>query len=97
MREREMCSCLYLFISILYCIYLHIMYTGPTFAGQPLEFLLSPSLAPKDMRQKEDWLDKILRESGQDQCIVFVNTKRMCNLTGAWENVQYVLYRYSSL
>ena len=32
------------------------------------------------MRQKEEWLDKILRESGQDQCIVFVNTKRMCNL-----------------
>ena len=31
------------------------------------------------MRQKEECLDKILRESGQDQCIVFVNTKRMCN------------------
>eukprot|EP00435_Cladocopium_sp_Y103_P034588 s194_g8.t5 len=33
-----------------------------------------------DMRQKEEWLDKILRESGQDQCIVFVNTKRMCEV-----------------
>ncbi|CAL1128535.1 unnamed protein product [Cladocopium goreaui] len=33
-----------------------------------------------DMRQKEECLDKILRESGQDQCIVFVNTKRMCEV-----------------
>lgn len=34
----------------------------------------------EDMREKEDWLDKILRECGQNQCIVFVNTKRMCGL-----------------
>ena len=33
----------------------------------------------QDMRDKEERLDKILRESGQDQCIIFVNTKRMCN------------------
>jgi len=31
-----------------------------------------------DLRDKEDRLDSILRASGTDQAIVFVNTKRMC-------------------
>lgn len=31
-----------------------------------------------DIREKEERLEQILRDSGSDQAIVFVNTKRMC-------------------
>mmetsp|Transcript_64700 Transcript_64700/g.140965 ORF Transcript_64700/g.140965 Transcript_64700/m.140965 type:complete len:667 (+) Transcript_64700:118-2118(+) len=31
-----------------------------------------------DMREKEDRVENILRETGTDQAIIFVNTKRMC-------------------
>lgn len=34
LRERKKMRDVFVSLSILYCIYLHIMYTGPTFAGQ---------------------------------------------------------------
>ncbi|CAJ1379607.1 unnamed protein product [Effrenium voratum] len=54
-------------------------------AGEADELRVNPDVTQhvvfcSDMRDKEERLDKILRESGQDQCIIFVNTKRMCEM-----------------
>ncbi|CAE7203667.1 RH40 [Symbiodinium natans] len=54
-------------------------------AGEVDELRVNPDITQhvvfcSDMRDKEEWLDKILRESGSDQAIVFVNTKRMCEV-----------------
>ena len=45
-------------------------------AGEADELRVNPDITQhvvfcSDMREKEEWLDKILRESDQSQCIVF--------------------------
>ncbi|CAE6929013.1 unnamed protein product [Symbiodinium sp. CCMP2592] len=57
-------------------------------AGEVDELRVNPDITQQvvfclDMREKEEWLDKILRESGNDQAIVFVNTKRMCEVVSS--------------
>ncbi|CAE7225891.1 unnamed protein product [Symbiodinium sp. CCMP2456] len=57
-------------------------------AGEVDELRVNPDITQQvvfclDMREKEEWLDKILRESGSDQAIVFVNTKRMCEVVSS--------------
>lgn len=57
-------------------------------AGEVDELRVNPDITQQvvfclDMRDKEEWLDKILRESGNDQAIVFVNTKRMCEVVSS--------------
>merc|ERR1719253_2362392 len=52
-------------------------------AGEVESLSVNPDITQQvvfcnDMREKEDHVARALREAGEDQAIVFVNTKRMC-------------------
>uniref|UniRef100_A0A7S4W3W1 RNA helicase n=1 Tax=Alexandrium monilatum TaxID=311494 RepID=A0A7S4W3W1_9DINO len=54
-------------------------------AGEADELRVNPDVEQRvilcaDSRDKEDRLEDILREAGEDQAVIFVNTKRMCEL-----------------